>query len=231
MSAVQKIITIDGPAASGKSTVSREVAKTLGFNWVSTGAFYRGLGYVALESRVDLEDGEALARLAQNAALWQVKMTLPRTEVWFNGRDVTDLIQHEDVGSMASRISQVPQVRAALLQAQRDCYLSSPNGLVAEGRDCGTVIFPQAGSKIYLTADQTSRAIRRAQEQGAGVAEIEALQKQRDHQDRNRKVAPMVKADTAHLLDTTHLDLNLVVQKVLELIRQDFKKLEPEIKL
>ena len=164
------VVTIDGPAASGKSTVSRELAKRLGWKWVSTGAFYRGLAYVALQTNVDLDDINSLKELT-HSSVWNVSMESDRTRVYFKNQDVTDQIAHEDVGSFASRISHYPEVRKALLDSQRNCS-QGPHGLVAEGRDCGTVVFPQAQAKVYLTASSEHRAARRAAEQGSSQAEI-----------------------------------------------------------
>lgn len=221
----QKIIAIDGPAASGKSSVSREISNRLGWPWLSTGAFYRGLGYVALELGVDLDDAKGLSRLAKDQSIWHIEMAYERTQVFFQGQDVTHLIHHEDVGAIASRISQIPEVRESLLEAQRQCYQDS-RGLVAEGRDCGTVVFPNAFVKIFLTADEQSRATRRAQEQGATVLEISEMQKQRDAQDKNRKVAPMAKAPDAVVLDTSLLNLQQVVEAVMKIIESKFSSSE-----
>jgi len=223
----QKVIAIDGPAASGKSSVSREISKRLGWPWVSTGAFYRGLGYVALELGVDLDDAEGLSRLAKDQSIWHIQMGSARTQVFFQNQDVTHLIQHEDVEAIASRISQIPRVRESLLGAQRECYQES-RGLVAEGRDCGTVVFPNAFVKIFLTADEQSRASRRAQEQGGNVSEISEKQKQRDTQDQNRKVAPMAIAPDAVVLDTSLLNLQQVVESVMKIIETKFSS-QPEL--
>ena len=176
-----KVITIDGPAASGKSTLSRELAKKLNCVWVSTGAFYRGLAYVALQLQVDLEDRKQLVELS-HSPLWSVKMTPEKTRVLFRENDVTDLISHEDVGSFASRISHYPAVRKALLDQQRNCA-QGQKYLIAEGRDCGTVVFPDALVKIFLTASSDHRAARRAAEQGGSTEEIHEAQKLRDQQD------------------------------------------------
>lgn len=154
------VVTIDGPAASGKSSVSRELARRLGWQWVSTGAFYRGLAFAALQLEIALDDVDALTKLTTNP-IWQIRLELDRTHVFFNNEDVTDQIGHEDVGNFASRVSHYPEVRKALLQAQRDCS-KSDKGLIAEGRDCGTVVFPQAEAKVYLTANSEHRAARRA---------------------------------------------------------------------
>lgn len=207
------VITIDGPAASGKTSVSRELAKRLGWQWVSTGAFYRGLAYAALEMRTDLESEDELIQLASRRDVWKVEMSDSKTRVVFQERDVTEMISQEDVGSVASKISHFPKVRAALLGAQRSCS-DLALGLVAEGRDCGTVVFPDAEAKVYLTASQVNRAERRAREQGADASEIGEAQKKRDEQDSTRKAAPLQVPDQALVLDSTHLGFEEVVAEV-----------------
>lgn len=212
------VITIDGPAASGKSSVSRELARRLGWNWVSTGAFYRGLAYVALQLGVDLDDVKGLKELTKSS-VWEVRMTSEKTQVYFQGQDVTENIAHEDVGAFASRISHYPEVRQALLEAQRDCS-NGPRGLVAEGRDCGTVVFPTAQAKIFLTANSELRAARRAAELGLNEEETIAAQKIRDKQDSTRKAAPLQVPENALVIDASLMNLNEVVDKVESYIRQ-----------
>ncbi|QDK37001.1 (d)CMP kinase [Bdellovibrio sp. NC01] len=211
------VITIDGPAASGKSSVSRELARRLGWKWVSTGAFYRGLAYAALQLSVDLDDVKALAELTHNP-IWSIRLESERTKVYFQDQDVTDQIAHEDVGNFASKISHYPEVRKALLEAQRNCS-NGPDGLVAEGRDCGTVVFPQAEAKVFLTASSEHRAARRATELGLDQDDMVKAQKQRDHQDSTRKVAPMAVPPNAFVLDSTELNLDEVVDKVEAFVR------------
>lgn len=206
------VVTIDGPAASGKSTVSRELAARLGWKWVSTGAFYRGLAFAAIQLQIDLDDVKGLADLTHNP-VWSVKLDADRTKVFFNNEDVTDQIAHEDVGNYASKVSHYPEVRKALLDAQRNCA-AGEKGLVAEGRDCGTVVFPDAKAKVYLTANSEHRAARRAAELGLDQGDMEKAQKQRDHQDSTRKVAPMSVPADALVVDTTELNLDQVVDKV-----------------
>jgi cytidylate kinase len=206
------IVTIDGPAASGKSSVSRELAKRMGWNWVSTGAFYRGLAYAALQKKINFDDIPALVNLSRSSD-WSVKMTDDRTQVYYMNSEVTEQINREDVGNFASRISHYSEVRKALLESQRSCSLG-PQGLVAEGRDCGTVVFPLAHAKVYLTADQSHRAARRAAEEGSSAENIMQSQIQRDEQDSTRKVAPLQVPEQAFVLDTTHLSFDDVVSKV-----------------
>jgi cytidylate kinase len=205
------VITIDGPAASGKSSVSRELSKKLGIPWVSTGAFYRGLAYVAQQMKTNLDNPIALSELCFSK-MWKIVLTTEKTQVWFDGQDVTEKIAHEDVGNIASRISHFPEVRQSLLDHQRNCALEN-SGLIAEGRDCGTVVFPRAEAKIYLTARSEDRASRRAQELGLDKDILERQQKQRDIQDSTRKVAPMQIPQDALVVDTSELNLEEVVQK------------------
>ncbi|KYG61537.1 cytidylate kinase [Bdellovibrio bacteriovorus] len=211
------VITIDGPAASGKSSVSRELARRLGWQWVSTGAFYRGLAYAALQMDIDLDDVKGLADLTHNP-VWSVKMEQDRTRVYFKEQDVTDQIAHEDVGNFASKVSHYPDVRKALLDAQRNCS-NGPQGLVAEGRDCGTVVFPKAEAKVYLTANSEHRAARRAAELGLDQGDMVKAQQQRDLQDSTRKVAPMAVPEDALVVDTTALNLDQVVDEVVKYVK------------
>lgn len=214
---MSQVITIDGPAASGKSSVSRELAKRLGWKWVSTGAFYRGLAYVALQLQTELDDVEGLRRLALSD-VWTVQLDPDNTKVHFKGHDVTEQIHHEDVGSFASRVSKIPEVREALLSAQRAMAQREP--VVAEGRDCGTVVFPDAIAKVYLTASSEHRAARRAAEKGADKNEIILQQKERDRQDSTRAAAPLQIPEGAFVVDSTDLSLSEVVDQIQEFVRE-----------
>ena len=206
------VVTIDGPAASGKSSVSRELARRLSCPWLSTGAFYRGLAYVALQKRIPLDDVTAISMLADSSE-WSVEVSSERTKVIFQKNDVTDAISAEEVGNYASLISKHPEVRTALLAQQRK-FAHQNRGLVAEGRDCGTVIFPEAQAKIYLTASSERRAERRAQEKGAELSQIQAAQKDRDNQDINRQAAPLQAASDAFLIDSTEMSLSEAVNQI-----------------
>jgi len=215
------IVTIDGPAASGKSSVSRELARRLNWSWVSTGAFYRGLAYVAHRLNLNFDDERALAVLATSTR-WRVEMAAENTHVFFEGKDVSEEINREEVGSLASKISQFPEVRKALLQAQRRCAIGV-TGLVAEGRDCGTVVFPQAQVKLFLTARAEDRAARRAKDEGKSVLETQEVQKIRDAQDITRKAAPLQAPESAEVIDTTELSLSEVVDRIEQLVRGQLK--------
>jgi len=212
------IVTIDGPAASGKTSVSRLIAQRYGWQWVSTGAFYRGLAYVAIHEGVATDDEEALANLCQSS-IWRVQMDPEQTLVYLHNRDVTSEIYREENGSAASQVSQFPKVRTNLLKAQRQCA-ENVNGLVAEGRDCGTVVFPNAHVKLFVTARTHSRAERRAFEQGKDVEETKQAQVKRDHQDSSRTVAPMQIPPNAQVIDTSDLNLDQVVDQVDAIIRK-----------
>ncbi|MCB0408020.1 MAG: (d)CMP kinase [Bdellovibrionales bacterium] len=211
-----QVVTIDGPAASGKSSVSRELAREMGWRWVSTGAFYRGLAYVAQATGVDIGSEEALSRLA-HSSIWEVQLGEDRTKVFLNGNDVTENIYREEVGTAASQLSLYPKVRASLLAAQRACANAS-SWLVAEGRDCGTVVFPEAPLKIYLTARSEARAQRRAAEEGSSLEEMQRVQAERDKQDTTRKAAPLQIPENAHVIDTSSMELNEVVDAVKALV-------------
>lgn len=211
-----KLITIDGPSASGKSSVSRLLAQKLGWQWVSTGAFYRGLALASIEEKVDSGDEKSLAQLVASS-VWEVKMTPQETLVYYKNNDVTERIFGEDIGAVASQISQKPKVREALLQRQRDCF-DPDKGLIAEGRDCGTVVFPKAQLKIYLTAGADQRAQRRSQEEAVDMAKTLEMQKKRDEQDVQRKQAPLKVADGAVEIDSSYLSLEEVVDKIFSLI-------------
>ncbi len=212
------IVTIDGPAASGKSSLSRELARRFQWSWVSTGAFYRGLAYIADHLKIDLKDENALANLALSDE-WSVRLTMEQTCVLLRGQDVTEEIGREEVGSLASKVSSLAKVRNALLNAQRQCAVGV-KGLIAEGRDCGTVVFPQAQVKIFLTARAEDRAARRAKDEGRDVDHLMNEQKKRDDQDANRKAAPLLAPAGAHVIDTTDLSLMEVVAQVEKLIKE-----------
>ncbi len=218
----QNIITIDGPAASGKSSLSRGLARKLCWNWVSTGAFYRALGLMAHKHNVDQGDEGALVELLAQFDL-KVEPDPIQTKVYIDGK----LCSYEEVysvdnGTRASNVSRFPKIRAAVLQIQRDCY-GSP-GLIAEGRDCGTVIFPKARLKVYLEADAQARADRRAEENqdGKSVDEVKEALKMRDKQDSGRKAAPLEAADDAWILDSSNLSLEEVLNLVFERAKETF---------
>jgi cytidylate kinase len=212
------VIAIDGPTASGKGTVAQRVARELGFACLDSGALYRIVGLLALEQGVGTQDGPALARIA--AALD------PRFEgesILVQGRDIAPEIRREDVGRAASQVAVVGELRTALLDLQR--RQRRPPGLVADGRDMGTVVFPDAGLKVFLRADVRVRAERRLKqliEKGypAKLADLLEAMEERDRRDSTRAVAPLVPAKDAKVLDSTALTVEEVVARVLDWYRE-----------
>ena len=214
MSIKQKVIAIDGLSASGKGTVALRVAQALGFDYLDSGALYRLTALYAEKRGVGWHDEEAVAQLAEN-----LPVRFEETRIMLNDEDVSAQIRSEAIGMGASAIAQLPKVRVALLQRQRD-FLTE-KGLVADGRDMGSVVFPDAVLKVFLTASAQVRAQRRARQLGLpceGVefdrilSDIEA----RDEADRRRPVAPLRQLPDAVLLDTTDLGIEESVKKVLD---------------
>lgn len=218
------VVTLDGPAGSGKSTTAKAVAARLGFVYLDTGALYRALTVLALERGVSTGDGAALGRLAESAGL-RILRNGSGQRVQACGVDVTERLRTPEVEAAVSAVSAAREVRLAMLQLQRS-QRARP-GLVAEGRDLGTVVFPDADLKVYLVADLEERARRRALErQAAGGAtntdrERSALEA-RDALDSGREVAPLCAAADAVHVDTTHLTIDEQVARVVELFRERF---------
>jgi cytidylate kinase len=217
------VLAIDGPSGSGKGTISRAVADALGWHLLDSGALYRAVGFAAGEEGIDLSDADAVTRCAETT---KISFRDPKdgheTRVIVNGHDATDELRTETAGAAASAIAAIPSVRSALFDKQRS--FRRPPGLVADGRDMGTVIFPDASFKVFLTASAEERAKRRykqLKEKGLNVTlssllrEIEA----RDERDANRKVAPLKPALGALIVDTTGMPVADVVQKVLAVVR------------
>lgn len=223
---LDRIITIDGPAASGKSTISRVLADKLGWSWVSTGAFYRTIGLLCLRKDVDLSNEKEILA-AFEIENWSIQMHPEITKVFIDNKDVSSQIYQEDVGTAASAISQHQLIRQAILRSQRECYqkVEPGQGLIAEGRDCGSVIFPAAGLKVFLTADSELRAQRRANQEGLELQKVLADQKTRDQRDSQRKTAPLVAPEGAYLLDNTDLSLETAVDLILEQYKKAFDSL------
>lgn len=211
------IITIDGPVASGKGSVSAGVAKVLGFNVLDSGSLYRLTAYAALKQQKHLEDEAQIEQTAVN-----LKAVFNDGKILLEGEDVTDAIRQEEVGLAASKVAVHPKVRKALFKLQRD-YAHAP-GLVADGRDMGSVVFPEATLKIFLTASAEARAKRRynqLKEKGihSNIADLVKDLKERDERDLKRSVAPLVPAPGARILDSSDLTLEETINQVLEWYR------------
>lgn len=214
----QKVIAIDGPSASGKGTVAQRVADALGWRYLDSGALYRITALYARNRRTAWDNEAAVAALAQ-----ALPVEFVEGAVLLDGEDVSAAIRSEEIGMGASRVAALPTVRTALLQRQR-AFLTE-QGLVADGRDMGSVVFPDAVLKVFLTASPQVRAERRAKQigvplDGAGFERILADIEARDEADRNRAVAPLQKLPEARLLDTSALTIEESVKKVLDWYRE-----------
>jgi cytidylate kinase len=208
------VIAIDGPSGSGKGTVAEMVARELGFHYLDSGAIYRATALAAKQAGVDFSDQAGLVELAQTLPLH-----FENGEIWLGNEQVSEAIRSEQSGEEASKIATIPLLRQALLARQR-AFLQPP-GLVADGRDMGSVVFPQAGLKIFLTASAEARAERRTKQlkqKGIHVIMSDVLKdlQQRDSRDSSRVTAPLQQSKDAHLLDTSHMTIEQAVAQVLK---------------
>jgi cytidylate kinase len=216
------VITIDGPSGSGKGTVSRAVARALGWGLLDSGALYRLVALAGRRAGIALDEGARLASLAEGLDLHFGSDPQGEEAVWMGGEDVTRAIRTEQAGNDASKVAALPRVREALLERQRR-FVMAP-GLVADGRDMGTVVFPSAEVKIFLTASPEERARRRhnqLKEKGvaATLAALSLEIAERDRRDTTRAVSPLVASADAVLLDTTGMPVDVVIERVLGIAR------------
>ena len=214
------VLTIDGPSGSGKGTLAQQMAEKLGWHYLDSGAIYRVLAQAALKHQIDLTDETALASIAAQLDV-QFVLKDGQLQVVLEDEDVSLLIRSEQAGNAASKVAAFPAVRSALLQRQRD--FCQPPGLVTDGRDMGTVVFPDAPYKVFLTASAEVRAERRykqLKEKGidSNLSDLIAEISERDERDTQREVAPLRPADDAVILDSTQLGIEAVLEKVSALI-------------
>jgi cytidylate kinase len=204
------VIAIDGPAGAGKSTVAKGVAKALGFTYLDSGAMYRTVALAALDRGVNVDDGERLGDLA-----WSLDIGFDGDSIRLDGKPVGGRIRSPEVTIASSRVSVHPQVRQAMVKRQRELIASG--NYVAEGRDIGTVVSPDSPLKVFLTADETERARRRASDTGESVAEVREAMRDRDKRDQERADSPLRRDEHAVPIDTTDLTPEQVVDRIVEL--------------
>lgn len=215
------VLTIDGPSGAGKGTVSRAIARRLGWHFLDSGAIYRSVALAVLRDGIDPADASAVADLASTLEL-EFSSDEP-SAVWLDGIDVTAQLATESCGNVASKIAVLAPVRQALLQKQRD--FRRPPGLVADGRDMGTVVFPDAAAKVFLTAGAQVRAERRykqLKEKGFNVSLTDLTKEieDRDQRDQSRTEAPLKMAEGGLLIDSSQLDIDEVVDRCLRLLER-----------
>lgn len=210
-----RVIAIDGPAGSGKSTIGRALAERLGLTYLDTGAMYRAVAFVALQAGLDVDDDETVAEAARG-------MTLDQTEdgVVVNGHDATVEIRGPEVSAAVSRVAALPSVREELRRRQRR-WADTHGGGVIEGRDIGSVVFPDALLKVYLTASPEVRAARRAAELGeSDNGAVQRALAERDTADSRRSHSPLVQADGAVTVDSSTMEIDDVVEMIIRLIEE-----------
>jgi CMP/dCMP kinase len=214
------IIAIDGPAGAGKSTIASRLARKLGYINLESGAMYRALALSAIEKDISLDDEAALVKLAEDLRI-KLEPTVGGNRTLLKGQDVSARIRERDVTEAASRVSVHPKVREWMVAHQR--AMGSGGGVVMEGRDIGTKVFPDADLKIFLDADPVVREQRRMQQQkirGEVAANLAAELRERDHRDRTRAVSPLVPAKDAVVIDSTSMTEDEVLRKIEELVNQ-----------
>ena len=210
-------VAIDGPAGAGKSTIAKRVAKEKGYIYVDTGAMYRALAVYFLDKKINPENLDAIAEACEGAEV-KIQYEQGEQQVYLNGENITSRLRKEEVGNMASKVSAVPEVRAHLLNLQKE--LARTQDVVMDGRDIGTCVLPEADVKIFLTASVETRARRRYEEylqkgESADLEEIKRDIENRDHQDMTREISPLRQAEDAVLVDSSFMNIDEVVAAIL----------------
>ncbi len=221
------IIAIDGPAGSGKSTIAKMIARELGFTYIDTGAMYRAVALKIKRLGINPDDPESVLEVLKNTQI-DLKPSEKGVKVFLDGEDVSDKIRTEEIGKIASKIARHKKVREILVQMQRDLGKRAKNAVI-EGRDTGTVIFPDADIKFFLTASAEVRAERRykeLKEKGFDVSYDRILSevKERDRLDKTRKESPLKPAEDAIIIDTSDKDINQVFRQLINIIKNRMKK-------
>ena len=220
------IITIDGPVGTGKSTIARRLAREIGFIFFDTGALYRAMTYAILEERVDADDPQALDAFL-NRFRFNIKVRLGKRSYWYNDKDVTDRIRSQEIVEHVSHVAALPPARETLVALQRE--LAKGVNAVFEGRDMGSVVFPNADLKIYLDADPLIRAQRRYDEilekypekfKDVTLEKLLEMIKERDTRDMERKISPLKQAEDARYIDTSSLSIDQVIFEIMTLIEK-----------
>lgn len=215
-------VAIDGPAGAGKSTIAKAVAKQMQFIYVDTGAMYRAMTLYVLREGVDLDDTEAVVKACSRVQV-SIRYEDSVQVVLLNGENVNAFLRTEEVGNAASRVSVIPQVREKLVQLQQE--IAAESDCLMDGRDIGTCVLPKAQLKIYLTADSAVRAKRRYDElaakgQSCDLEQIKADIEERDYRDMHRETSPLKQAEDAVLVDTSHMTVEEVIERIMELCRE-----------
>jgi len=214
-------VAIDGPAGAGKSTIAKAVSRELGYTYVDTGAMFRAMALYFIRNKIAPDDEDSIAKAVGNVGI-EIRYDNGTQKIFLNGEDVTGLIRTEEVGNMASASSVYSEVRKKLLELQRK--IADENNVVMDGRDIGTVVLPDADTKIFLTASAGVRAERRYKELlekgvSCDLAEIEKDIRERDSRDSSRKNAPLKQADDAVLVDSSDMTVEEVIRKILSVVR------------
>ena len=218
------IIAIDGPAGAGKSTIAKMLARRLGYLFINTGAMYRAVAWKALQQGVSLEDADRIGKLAEDSFI-ELTGTVDAMRVLMDGRDISEEIVTPQISQTASIVSAIPAVRRALVARQQQ--IGKAGGVVMEGRDIGTQVFPNAEVKIYLDATSDARAQRRFDEdtaRGIAVASFDQMKfeiEERDYRDKTRADSPLAQADVAIYIDSSGLTVDQVVERILEIVARD----------
>jgi cytidylate kinase len=215
------VIAIDGPSGSGKSTVGKAVARSLDYLYIDSGAVYRAIGRKAIDTGTPLEDAESMARLARDSEIKLIGDP-DHLQVLLDARDVTDAIRLPEASHASSVVATIPEVREAVVEKLRE--MARAGGVVMDGRDIGTKVFPDAQVKLFLDASLDVRGQRRYEEErergrDVSVERIRAELEERDHRDRERAATPLVKAPDAVFIDTSDMPLDRVIEHVLEIVR------------